>query len=353
MSTELVSNRVMLRFLASAGLLVSTFAFAAPAPQVLPHSFAGWTEKSDSPATAVPANAAALHEYGLERVETAGYAKGSNGLTLRAWQFEDATGAYGAFTFFLQPRMRAEDIGKGGAGAGSHFLFWTGTTVVDAAFAHPSGEDRAALKALAAELPQPGGAAGIAPSLPHYLPTEGLDAGSVRYAIGPVAYQQMGGALPASAIDFGQDAEAISGRYGAPGAQGTLTLVMYPTPEIAEAHLKAMEAEGKTAGVEAKRSGPLVAVLSGALPAAQAKRLLDAVKFNDVVTINRTRGYVSEAAKLAALLLGIAGLTGILIVASILVAIALGGGRALIRVIRGKPASVVTDEEFISLHLKL
>jgi hypothetical protein len=35
----------------------------------------------------------------------------------------------------------------------------------------------------------------------------------------------------------------------------------------------------------------------------------------------------------------------------LLLGLFLGGGRALIRVLRGKPVSSVTEEEFISLHL--
>jgi len=341
----------MLRFLASAVLLVPTFAFAAPAPQVLPHSFARWTEQSETPSAASPANAPALHEYGLEGVVTATYASPGNSLTVRAWRFGDATGAYGAFTYFLQPQMHTEEIGHGGAETGSHFLFWNGTTVVDATFERASETDRAAVKALAAAIPQPGGADGVPPSLPHYLPKDGLDATSVRYAIGPVAYQQMGGTLPAGDLGFSEDAEAISARYGPAEARGTLTLLIYPTPEIADAELKKIDALTKPAGLQARRSGPLVAVLSGELSAAQAKRLLDEVKFQDLVTMNRTQGYVSEAAKLAQLLLGIAGLTGILVGASLLVALSFGGGRALVRVIRGKSASAVVDEEFITLHL--
>lgn len=341
----------MSRAFLTAVLFFPALALAAPvqppAP-LLPHAFAGWTQISSVTVAPASANAAILAEDGLAQSETATYTSGANRLTVRAWRFHDATGAYGAFTFFRPPGLRAEDIGRGGALSGNHFLVWKGATLLDATFAHPSAADRSALTALAALMPQLFGADGIPPSLPHFLPSNQLDPSSIRYAIGPVAFAQSGSSVPLADVDFPQDTEVVTALYGPPAAQGTLTLILYPTPQIAATHLAAI---AKSTALQAKRSGPLVAVLTGSLPAQDAKKILDAVRFNDLVTINRPEGYVSEAAKLAALLLGIAALTAILIGASLVVALLLGGGRALVRRLQGKPASAVTEEEFISLNL--
>lgn len=342
----------MSRLLACAALLLSTVALAAPQPPaapLLPQAFAGWTRGS-APA-AENANADVLHEYGLQQSAAASYASGSNHLSVHAWRFADATGAYGAFTFYRQPAMHEANIGRGGAVAADHYLFWTGTTVVDAAFAHSSTEENAAITALAADIPQASGPEGIPPSLPHYLPAAGLNPSSVRYAIGPAAYTQSGGVLPPNLIDFSQDAEAITANYGPAAAPATLTLIIYPTPQIAGGHLQAIDQLAKSSGFTTKRIGPLVAVVSGKVPEAKAQQLLAQIRFNDYVTINHPEGYVPESAKVARLLLGIATLTGVLIGAALLLALFLGGGRALVRLMRGKPASSVSEEEFISLHL--
>lgn len=290
-----------------------------------------------------------MQEYGLAQAVTEQYASGSNRLTIHAWVFHDATGAYGAFTFFLQPQMQTEAIGSGAAAAGGHFLMWHGATVVDAEFSHPSPGDPATLNALAAGLPRVAASASVPPSLPRYLPQQGLDAASARYAIGPVAYKQMGGALPAELIGFSEDAEAVTAKYGSAHAQGTLTLLLYPTPQIAASHLKAIDALPQASALMTKQSGPLVAIINRGYP--HAKELMATVRFKDLVTMNRPEGYVNEAARVVQLLIGIAALTGILIVASLLVAIFLGGGRALVRKLQGKPVSSVDDEEFISLNL--
>ncbi len=342
----------MSRLLACLAFVISTVALAAPAPRQpslpIPTSFAGWTETGAVATTPDAADAAVLQEFGLARYAAAMYARGGNHAAVRAWQFKDATGAFGAFTFYREPQSRVVDLGNGGAAAGDHYIFWTGVTVVDATFSQPAPDEKAALGALAAELPQASGGAGVPPSLPHYLPPAGLDASSIRYAIGPAAYARIGGALTAEQIDFGQDAEALTAHYGPQSAQETLTLVMYPTPEMAGAHLKAI---AQAQGGLAKRSGPLLAIAAGPMLPAKAQQLLASIHFDDAVTINHPEGYVSETAKMYRLLFGITMLTVILISAALLLGLFLGGGRALIRVLRGKPASSVSDEEFISLHL--
>lgn len=328
---------------------------AKPAPPLLPQSFAGWTETGPAATTPNAADAALLHEYGLVQYAEATYASGAHRLTVRAMRFGDATGAYGAFTLVRQPGMHAEKLGREGAAAGDHFVFWNGTTAVDASFASPVKDERAALATLGGDLPAAWGPESIPPSLPHYLPAAGLDAMSVRYAIGAAAWARMGEALPAGTVDFSEDTEAVEAQYGAQpgnqGAQETLTLLLYPTPQIANAHLKAIDAAARPLGMTTRRSGPLVALAVGSYSAAKTQQLLDAVKFNDMVTINHPEGYVSETVKLYGLLKGITVLVVVLVCAALLLGLFLGGGRALVRKLKGKPVSSIADEEFISLHL--
>jgi hypothetical protein len=79
--------------------------------------------------------------------------------------------------------------------------------------------------------------------------------------------------------------------------------------------------------------------------------LLGAIHFNDYVTMNHPEGYVPETVKLYRLLRGITMLTVVLVGGALLLGVFLGGGRAALRLLRGKPASSVSEEEFISLHL--
>jgi hypothetical protein len=332
-----------------------------PPKPLLPNSFAGWTATAPpqtgiTPDSADQANADVLKEYGLKDYATADYIRGGRHLSVRARRFADATGAYGAFTFFRHPGMRSEDIGSEAATSGSEVLFWTGTTVVDASFEN-AGPDLATLRQLAAAIPPAAGSEGVPPSLPHHLPADGLDAGSVHYSIGPVAYARAGGVVPPALVDFTREPEIVTAQYNS--GKGMLTVLEYPTPQIAIARTKAIadtvndqtKQGSSTPGLSVRRSGPLVAIASGAFSLDEAKKLLDKVKYDAEVTVDHPEGYVSEVRKTARLLLGIIYLTGILGGSSIIVGLFLGGGRAFVRRLRGKPVSTLNDEEFITLKL--
>jgi hypothetical protein len=168
-------------------------------------------------------------------------------------------------------------------------------------------------------------------------------------------------------VGFNLDAEAVTAQYSSTHGDGTLTLLMYPTPQIAIARTKAIQdmlkagstpqwpqqlVESSAESLLVRRSGPIVAVTSGHLSASDAHRLIEAVNYSANVTWDRPQGYVSESSKTARLLLGIAALTGIIGGTAIILGLFFGGGRALIRRMRGKPVSSLSDEQFIRLKLK-
>jgi hypothetical protein len=347
---------------------------APAAPPVLPASFAGW-QQSSSPQTSTAAeaadqaNAPVLREYGFTEFTAANYTQPDNKLNIRAIRFQDATGAYGAFTFYRRPGMLKEDIGNDAAFDGAHVLFWSGAILIDATFDHLTAMSAAQLRELAADLPKTSGPGSIAPPLPKYLPPPSLDAKTVRYAIGPVAYARSGGVLPASVIDFDREAEAVTANYSTQNGGGTLTLLMYPTPQMAIHQQQAIQAllksgnspqaawpqplaESNEGSIQVRRSGPLLAITSGGFSLDEAHKLLNSINYTADITWNHPEGYVSEAAKTARLLLGIASLFGILGGAALILGFFFGGGRALIRRLRGKPVSSLSEEEFISLKLR-
>lgn len=341
---------------------------------LLPASFAEWQRSgapilSATPQVADASNAGILTECGFQEFESSQYTTAGNQLSIRAIRFHDATGAYSAFTFYRQPGSVPEEIGRSGAFNGGHVLFWVGATLVDATFTHVTAMSAAELRELAGDLPKPPGSDDIAPSLPAYLPRANLSAGLTRYALGEQTYVRGGGVLPPSLIEFPQSsAEAVTGTYQTRDGNGKLTLIGYPTPQLAAARLAAINAflkgssshttwpqelaESHPDALLTRRSGPIVAVTSGSFSAATARSLIEQVNYQANVVWNNPEGYVGEGAKVAHLLLGIAELCGILMGAAVLLGLFLGGGRALIRVLRGKPASAMDEEtEFIRLKL--
>ncbi|GGH06863.1 DUF6599 family protein [Silvibacterium dinghuense] len=346
------------------GTAVASSTAAVQSAIALPATLGGWqldgaAQTGTDPAQLDAAQAGPLKEYGLKGYAAGTYRHGGATLAVKLLRFPDATGAYGAFTLYRTPAMHPADFnlekGHEAAVGDGTAIFWTGTEVVTAAAAHIGFEEREALTALAAALPKNYGPDGVAPPLPKYLPDEGLDRSSVRYAIGPEGYVAGGGALPSGTIDFSQDAEVVTGRYGAE----TLTVVGYPTPQIAAGSEKSLETLLKGAGASgslqnalAKHTGPLMAVVSGPETPSNAQKLLDRVKYEAQVTADHPEGYGNEVKKTARLLVGIVTLTLILGGAALLLGIFLGGGRALYRVLRGKPVSTLNDDDFISLKLE-
>jgi hypothetical protein len=289
---------------------------------------------------------------------------------VRAIRCQDASGAFGAFTFFRRPNSVTEEIGHGASWDGSHVLFWAGATLVDGTFDRVTPMSPAELRELAKDLPPVAGAANVPPSLPAYLPREGLELGPSHYSLGPESYARSGGVLPGALVDFaGTSAEAITAYYSNRDGNGQLTLLLYPTPQLAGARLHAIEdflkagnsqsswpqplAESPAGSVLTRRSGPIIAITSGNLPAGTAKKLLNKVNYQADVVWNDPKGYISDGSKIARLMVGIITLAGILCGAALLLAIFLGGGRALFRVARGKPASAFDEQnEIIRLNLE-
>ena len=90
---------------------------------------------------------------------------------------------------------------------------------------------------------------------------------------------------------------------------------------------------------------------SGALHGNEAQKLIENVHMKQEVAIDHNMAPVfhAEVQKTFSLLTNIAILSGVLMGAAVLLGLFLGGGRALIRVMQGKPAAA--KPEFLSLHL--
>lgn len=351
--------------------LCAAAAFASPAntnadPSILPKQFSGWQMHGDpktskDAAAADPANAAVLREYGFGDVESATY-KSDDGqtLTVRAARFADASGAFGAYTFYLQSEMEREEIGDQGASAGNRVLFYRGATLVDAVFSQVSVMSAASLRDLAGMLPLPRGNAATLPPILAFMPHHGYETNTEKYAEGPIALNAIGSPVPVDLIDFSSNPEVVLGRYSAPEGAETLMLIEYPTPALAIEHLKriaaAYHAAEPQAGVTSvenvgsffdKRSGPIIAVAAGSLSQSDAQTLLGAVNYEASVTWNENT-YFDKKNNVANLLVNIIVLCIVIGAISLAAGVAFGGARVLLR--RYFP-SESDDAEFISLDL--
>jgi hypothetical protein len=344
---------------------------AKPKP-ILPDVFAGWVADAaprtvTDPAQADPANAAALGEYAFTEAALASYKRDRETLSIRALRFHDASGAYGAYSFYRHDGWPKEQIGVGATSDHNRVLFWLGNTVIDANFSQIGPMSGSELRELAGQIELPNGSRGIAPPILANLPKASLDPQTTHYADGPAGYTGSGGVLPAEMVGFDKGAETATATYNLRSGPATLTVIDYPTPQLAAAQetrirdyikagSKALPAwpkplmDSDLASLEVRRSGPLVILVSGDAVPDESHKLISSVNFQaDVVSIPQPTE--SEVAKTGKLLLGIAGIVIVGSLAAILLGFFLGGGRALYRVARGKPVSSMYDEEFTSLNL--
>jgi hypothetical protein len=354
----------------------------APPPvpaALLPDSFAGWVAADTlrtvtDPAQADPANTEALKEYDFTDGILAGYERSGETLSLRALRFHDASGAYGAYSFYRQNGWPKEEIGTGATSNHNRVLFWLGNTMVDANFSRIGPMSGSELRELASQLPVPDGSRALAPPILGDLPKDSLDAQTTHYALGAAGYAGSGGVLPPGLVGFDRGAEAVTATYSLRSGPATLTVIDYPTPQMAAAQETKIRAyikagspkpgdpaqpawpkplqDSDQASIEVRRSGPLVALVSGDAFPDESHKLLALVHYEaDITSIPQPSGN-SEVAKTAKLLVGIAALVIIGVSAALLLGFFLGGGRALYRIARGKPISSVYEEEFIHLDLR-
>lgn len=345
-------------------LLVSTCFAAGPAketkdPSVLPANFNGWQKNaasvktSSDPTAADPADAAVLKEYGFSDVETATYTRDDRKMEVKAARFSDTSGAYGAFTYYVLPQMQTEKISDQAASNNKRILFYRGNVLVDVALDRVTAMSAADLRALSDALPRPRGTTSAPPTLPSHLPKQSYVPHTEHYVMGPVALERLQLPLPSSLVDFSKDPEIASAMYKSSEGEATVLLIAYPTPQIAMERLRAMQSASLPAGqFQFKRTGPIIAVVNGNVPAGEAQSLLASVNYDAEVTMN-------EATKpdpknnIGNLIIGVFMLIGVLLVISLILGVAFGG----VRVVAKKffPNRVFDrpeDVEFIRLNLK-
>ena len=348
-------------------MLLTAMAAAQEGSGLLPAQFAGWrkslpSQVSSNPAAAEPAHAAVLREFGFTDFEAASYSRGDRKLQVRAARFGDATGAFGAFSFYQQPPMQAESIGDQALSNGIRVLFYRGNILVDVALDRVTAMSAAELRQLAEALPKPPPNSARIPSLPSYLPNEMLESNSSRYVLGPAGLAAIEAPLPAEVVDFSRNPEVALGAYRTRAGSATLMLIAYPTPQIAAERLRAVAAfrpppaEGtdtSEAGLAfmAKRTGPIVAVVAGELSPAQAKALLNQVNYDADVTWNE-KAY-NPRDNIGNLVIGVFTLIGVLLLFTLVIGISFGGLRILAkRLFPDRVFDRSQDVEIIQLHLR-
>ena len=326
----------------------------------------GPPQNSKDPAAADASNPALLKEYGFTDVSSATYTReDGRKLTVKAARFADATGAYGAFTYYKLPQMITEKIGDYGASLNQRILFFRGNILVDADFAKLSVMSAAELRELAGLLPLAVGESRNIPSLAAYLPADSRISNSIKYVVGPVGMAKINAPVPAELVDFSVGAEVAEAKYQTSTGEATLMVISYPTPQIAAQSLQRMDAAQQSAPPTQpnksplvsigpyfdRRTGPIVVVAAGPLSKSQANSLLQTVNYDADVTWNQNT-YFSKRDNIGNLIVNVIILCGIICGLAIVAGVAFGGLRILFQRMLPEEVRQRREEmEFIALHL--
>ena len=314
-----------------------------------------------------PEVAAILAEDGLKRTETRAVnaVGGAAAGWARAYQFVDATGAFSAYTYFREGGRPVHPVTGSSAETAlpsGELVMLSGVSVVRAQVKDAPAAVASLLSQMETGLPKLTGRRSLAPLLPTLFPKSGYEETELRYALGPVAYKSMGGVLPPEILGWDKSVEVGIGQYNGRTGHGMLTLLMYPTPQIAGDRGRAIEQavneeiakDGPKAlgTVKLKRLGPLVEMTQGEFTPDQALALLASVRLNEEVTFNKPipPEFHAEIRKTYTLLQEISIFVGVGTLAAVVLAVFLGGARAGIRVLQGKPAA--SEPEFLSIDLR-
>jgi len=157
-------------------------------------------------------------------------------------------------------------------------------------------------------------------------------------------------------VDFSRGAEVELGDYNLSGTAATLMLINYPTPQIAADQLQKIEAAEQAhqlgnIQIAARRTGPILEILSGAVSNGDAKSFLGQINYDADVTWNQNT-YFTRRDNIANLIVGVILLAAIICGMAVVFGVAFGGFRVLMkRVFPDKVFDRPEQAEIIALHL--
>ena len=301
---------------------------------ILPDKYMG-ALKSD-PKAVEPSDPALFEEYAFDGAEQARFGPA----VMTAWRFRDTTGAMAAFQF-LRPadaKPIESKLNKGAARTANGAIFEYGNYVIQVVGPIPSEEDLAPVYLALPKVEQ-----SALPVISTYLPADGLIPNSERYIEGPVGLERFDPKIPPSVAAFHLAAEAQYGRYHTKDGDLSLLIFNYPTPSMARERAEEFR---KLPGTIAKRTGPLVAVVSGGANLDAAERLLARVNYQASLTMNET-GPNREVQSFARTILNYILFSGLIILFCTVSGLAFAGIRILARKLG--PAD---EGAMITLHLE-
>ena len=286
----------------------------------------------DSAKTVNISNQSLWSEYGLQEAEQAKYVSDSQNFTATAYRLQDPTDALGAFDWQLPPDAKKSELSQLAVQAGNRTILAHANYLLVFEGYKPQVAELGSLFQSLPKLDQ-----SPLPTLPGYLPADGLVPNSQRYVVGPVGLAAFDPGVPAGVAAIHLGSEAQIGTFHAAGGDLKLAIFNYPTPTIARERLAEMQ---KLSTAVVKRSGPLVALILSPPNADDAERLISKVRYQAAISWDQ---YVpSRRDNIGDLIINAFILIGVLLAFSTVAGLAYGGLRVLARHVRKEDQDAMT-----------
>ena len=307
-------------------IVLALFALSLPAA-ILPDGMEMHARKT---VTALhPEPAAIWSEYGLQEAERAEYANSKARFAISAWRLTDATNAQAAMQLLRGARPAGATIQQ----RGNYVLQFEGR--------QPPEEET--MNQLILAMPRFDHSS--LPALTGFLPVAARHGGSERYILGPASLEAFIPGLPPSLVAFHFGTEGQLARYKDKDGDVTLVLFSYPNPQIAKERLVAFQERKEFI---ARRSGPLLSVVTQTPTPDAAERVLSQVRWEVNVTLHQQLPD-PKGDNIGVLFMNITKFSGVMIVFALLAGVAFAGFRLLGRKFSGqKPGD---DSVMIALRI--
>jgi hypothetical protein len=276
-----------------------------------------------------PEPTAVWSEYGLQEAERAEYAGAKSSFAVSAWRLTDATNAQAAMQVLRAIRPAGSTIQQ----RGNYILQFEGRT--------PPEEET--MNQLILHMPRYDSSS--LPALTGFLPAAARHGNSERYILGPASLEAFVPGMSPSLVAFHFGTEGQMARFRDKDGDVTLVLFNYPNPQIAKERLAAFQEQKQYI---ARRSGPLLSVVTQTPTPDAAERVLSQVRWEANVTLNQQMPD-PKGDNIGVLFLNIVKFSGMMAIFALLAGGAFAAFRLLGRKFSGqKPGE---DTAMIALHI--
>jgi len=327
-----------LRFITGFLLALSAAPYSSAQQQVLPSHFGNWSGQP-SPDSVETENYANLwKEAGRTPGEFNQYTSGAARINVGLQKYRDPSSAYEMYTALIRPEMHPSTLNRTSAVDGDRLIVLVGSSILQVrpTQAISTADLVTLVNSVSARADQT-----PLPPIRTYLP-DGFSDGTQRYALGPAGLRNALNSLKdeeftnlVSEAGFASGAEAMIAEYRNGKDSAGLLLLEYPTPQLAEQHLRhleqALSPAAKQAGTTIERKASLLSLILKPSSGAYGDALRSAVNYETHVTWHEPTHTITDP-PWTTILGKIFISTGLFMVVAVVLGVAFGGVRVVAKI---------------------